>query len=207
MLEQRRHEPPRDDLIDGFLSTEIDGERLTDTEIIDICYLLVIAGLDTVTSSLALFLAWFAEHPTERAAVVADPSVLPRAIEELLRFESPVPLARRWVTEDIVIGGRMFPAGSMVEVIWAAANVDPTAFPDPLTVDFGRQRNAHVAFAAGPHRCLGSNLARLELRVALEEFHRRFPHFGVAPGQSISYTNYGVRAAVHLPVVLGRAAD
>jgi cytochrome P450 len=200
VLEQRRGQPPRDDLIDGFMRTELDGERLTDTEIVDICYLFVIAGLDTVTSSLACFLAWFAEHPDERSAVIADPELLPKAIEELLRFESPVPLAHRWVTEDITIGGRTFPAGSMVEIVWAAANVDPAAFPDPLTVDFGRARNAHVAFAAGPHRCLGSNLARLELRLALEEFHRRIPDYAVTPGQSVTYTNYGVRAAVHLPV-------
>jgi len=104
------------------------------------------------------------------------------------------------VTEDIEVAGRHFPAGSMVEVVWAAANVDPDAFPDPLAVDFARLRNAHVAFAAGPHRCLGSNLARLELRVVLEEFHRRLPDYAVTPGQSVLYTNYGVRAAVRLPI-------
>ena len=98
VLEQRRGQPGRDDLIDGFLRTELDGVRLTDTEIVDICYLLVVAGLDTVTSSLACFLAWFAEHPDERSAVIADPRLLPSAIEELLRFESPVPLGHRWVT-------------------------------------------------------------------------------------------------------------
>jgi len=205
VLTERRSGPPRDDLIDGFLRTEIDGERLTDTEILDICYLLVVAGLDTVSSSLACFLAWFAEHPVERAAIIAHPALLPKAIEELLRFESPVPVAHRWVTEDITIDGRTFPAGSMVEVVWASANVDPAVFADSLTVDFSRTRNGHVAFAAGPHRCLGSNLARLELRVALEEFHRRFPDYRVAPDQAIAYTNYGVRAAVHLPVVFGPA--
>src|SRR3954447_24026284 len=122
VLEQRRNRPPQDDLIDGFLRTEIEGERLTDTEIVDICYLLVIAGLDTVTSSLSCLLSWFAEHADERRAVIAEPELLPKAIEELMRFESPVPLGHRWVTEDIVIGGRPFPAGSMVEVVWAAAN-------------------------------------------------------------------------------------
>jgi len=202
VLDDRRSRPPRDDLIAGFLATELEGERLTDTEIVDICYLLVIAGLDTVTSALACMLARFAEHPDERAAVVADPAMLPKAIEELMRYESPVPLGHRWVTEDIEIAGRRFPAGSMVEVVWAAANVDASAFPDPLNVDLSRARNAHVGFAAGPHRCLGSNLARLELRVALEEFHRRVPDYEVTPGQSISYTNYGVRAAIHLPISL-----
>ena len=205
VLDERRAGPARDDLIAGFLDTTVDGERLTDTEIIDICYLLVIAGLDTVTSSLSCLLAWFAEHAAERRTVVADPTLLPKAIEELLRFESPVPLGHRWVTADIEVGGRHFPAGSMVEIVWAAANVDPDAFPDPLTVDFGRARNAHVAFAAGPHRCLGSNLARLELRVALTEFHRRIPDYEITPGQAITYTNYGVRAAISLPITFPAA--
>jgi len=199
-LAERRAGSPGDDLIGGLISTQLDGTRLTDQEIMDISYLLVIAGLDTVTSSMSCLLAWFAEHPAERRSVIDDPSLLPKAIEELLRFESPVPLGHRWVTEDIEIAGRHFPAGSMVEVVWAAANVDPTAFPDPLTVDFGRLRNAHVAFAAGPHRCLGSNLARLELRVAIEEFHRRLPNYAITAGQPVLYTNYGVRAAVHLPI-------
>jgi cytochrome P450 len=200
VLDDRRDEPPRDDLVGGFLSVDVDGARLTDAEIVDICYLLVIAGLDTVTSSLSCLLAWFAEHPAERRQVVTDPASLPKAIEELLRFESPVPLGHRWVSADIDIAGRHFPAGSMVEVVWAAANVDPTAFPDSLIVDFGRLHNAHVAFAAGPHRCLGSNLARLELRVALEEFHRRIPEYQISTGKAVLYTNYGARAAVHLPI-------
>lgn len=160
----------------------------------------MIAGLDTVTSSLSCMLAWFAEHPTERAQVIARPVLLDRAVDELLRYDSPVPLAHRWVTEDIEIEGRRFPAGSKVEVVWAAANVDPAAFPDPLTVDFERPRTAHVGFAAGPHRRLGSNLARLELRVALEEFHRRIPEYTITPGEEPLFTNYGVRAAVNLPI-------
>ncbi|ONH55537.1 hypothetical protein CcI49_28955 [Frankia sp. CcI49] len=200
VLSTRRAEPARDDLIAGFLAAEVDGRPLSDQEIIDICYLLVIAGLDTVTCSLSCFLAWFAEHPAERDRVLARPELLDQAIDELMRYESPVPLAHRWVTEDIEIEGRRFPAGSKVEVVWAAANVDPTAFPDPMTVDFERPRNAHVGFAAGPHRCLGSNLARLELRVALEEFHRRIPEYTITPGQEPLFINYGVRAAIRLPV-------
>ena len=199
-LEDRRAGSPRDDLIDGFVSVELEGERLTDTEIVDICYLLVIAGLDTVTCSLSCILAWFAEHPAERARVIADPALLGPAIEELMRFESPVPLGHRWVAEDVEIRGRRFPAGSTVEVVWAAANVDAAVTPDALEVQLERRRNAHVAFAAGPHRCLGSNLARLELRVAVDQFHRRIPHYEITPGKSVTYLNYGVRAAIELPI-------
>jgi cytochrome P450 len=199
-LADRRSQPERDDLLAGLLAAQIDGNALSDQEIIDICYLLVIAGLDTVTSSLSCALAWFAGHPDERAWVIANPDHLPAAIEELIRYESPVPLANRWVTEDIEIGGRSFPANSRVEVVWAAANVDPAAFPDALSVDLARPHNAHVGYAAGPHRCLGSHLARLELRVAIEEFHRRIPDYEIAPGRSASFTNYGVRAAIQLPI-------
>jgi cytochrome P450 len=148
-LDERRAGPPRDDLIGGFLTVEVDGARLTDREIVDICYLLVIAGLDTVTCSLSRLLAWFAGRPAERRRVIADPALLGKAIEELMRFESPVPLGHRWVTEDIEVHGRQFPAGSMVEVVWAAANIDPAAFPDPLTVDFERPHNAHVGSQPG----------------------------------------------------------
>lgn len=117
-----------------------------------------------------------------------------------MRFESPVPLGHRWVAEDIEIRGRRFAAGSTVEVVWAAANLDGAAMSDPLAVQLDRRRNAHVAFAAGPHRCLGSNLARLELQVAVEEFHRRIPQYEITPGRSVTYSNYGVRAAIDLPI-------
>jgi cytochrome P450 len=104
------------------------------------------------------------------------------------------------VTEDVEVDGRHFPAGTVVEVLWAGANADPVAFSDPHTVDFARPHNSHVGFAAGPHRCLGSNLARLELRLAIEEFHRRIPEYEITPGDEVVYTNYGVRAAIRLPV-------
>ncbi|MER7930081.1 cytochrome P450 [Streptomyces sp. NPDC096057] len=107
---------------------------------------------------------------------------------------------RGHATEGIEIHGRSFPAGSKVQVVWAAANVDPAAFRDPGTVDFERSHNAHVAFPAGPHRCLGSNLARLELRLGIEEFHKRIPDYEVTPGEQVQYTNYGVRGAIRLPV-------
>lgn len=199
-LRERRAGTPKDDLIDGFITVELDGARLTDTEIVDICYLLVIAGLDTVTCSLSCILAWFAAHPAERERVMAEPARLGPAIEELMRFESPVPLGHRWVAEDVEIHGRRFPAGSTVEVIWAAANVDPRVNSDALEVRLERRRNAHVAFAAGPHRCLGSNLARLELQVAVDQFHQRIPHYEVTPGRTVTYLNYGVRAATELPI-------
>lgn len=199
-LAKRRRGPCRDDLLSGFIETEIDGDRLTDDEIIDICYLLVIAGLDTVTSSLSCQFAWFAQHPEQRRHVIDNPELMSAAVEELQRFESPVPLGHRYVSDDIEMAGRSFARGTRVQVLWAAANVDPQAFPDPLTVDLARRHNAHVGFAIGPHRCLGSNLARMELRTVIAEFHRRIPDYWVTPTDEIAYTNFGVRGAIHLPL-------
>jgi cytochrome P450 len=189
-----------DDLIGGFLAAEVDGRKLTRSEITRIVYLLVIAGLDTVAASLSCILAWFAKHPEERAEVIADPSLLPEAIEELMRFESPVHMGHRHVTEDFELNGWSFRAGEMVEVAWASANVDPEVFENPLQVDLGRKRNAHIGFASGPHRCLGSNLARMELVTVIEQFHRRIPEYAISPGQKPMYVNYGVRLAAYLPV-------
>ena len=200
VLEARRREPPRDDLIGGFLTTEVGGDRLSDDDIIDICYLLVIAGLDTVTSSISCLVAWLAQHPEERDRLVKDPSLLPAAIEELMRYESPVHIGHRWVSEDIEIEGRRLPGGTKVAVLWASANLDPDAISSPLEVDLQRTDARHVGFASGFHRCLGSNLARLELRIALEELHRRIPDYHITPGAEPVYINYGVRAAVQLPL-------
>ena len=132
--------------------------------------------------------------------MVQDPSRLPAAIEELMRFESPVHLGHRWVAEDIEIEGRRLAAGTKVMVVWASANLDPDAVVDPLMVDLARSEARHVAFASGFHRCLGSNLARLELRIALEELHRRIPDYRIIPGREPVYINYGVRAAIQLPL-------
>jgi cytochrome P450 len=207
-LDRRRDEAgPRPDLIGGMLTAEVDGHRLDDDTLIDICYLLVIAGLDTVASSLSLLVAWFARHPAERRRVVEDESLLPAAIEELMRFESPVPLGHRYLAADMDVGGKVYPAGSKVEVVWAAANVDPEAFDDPLSVDFGRSSNRHIAFASGFHRCLGSHLARLELRVGIGQLHRRIPDYGITPGSEVAYTNYSVRAAERLPLSFTAATD
>jgi cytochrome P450 len=200
-LERRRGgAAPRPDLIGGLLTAEVDGHRLDDQTLIDICYLLVIAGLDTVASSLSLLIAWFAQHPDERRQVVDDPALLPAAVEELMRFESPVPLGHRHLVAELEIGGTAYPAGTKVEVVWAAANVDPEAFDDPLTVDFERSGNRHVAFASGFHRCLGSHLARLELRAGIGQLHRRIPDYWISPGHDVEYTNYSVRAAERLPL-------
>jgi cytochrome P450 len=193
---------PGHDLIGGFMAAEVDGQRLTHEDVIDITFLLVLAGLDTVTASLSCIVDWLARHPSERDRLVADPSLLPGAIEELMRVQAPVVAGSRHATADFEVGGVEIKSGDEIRVVWAAANMDPVAFPEPETVDFDRATNRHIAFASGFHRCLGSHLARLELRVALDALHRRIPDYRVDPRHAPGYlNNAAVRCVNPLPLV------
>jgi cytochrome P450 len=186
ILDERTSEP-RDDILSLFTTAEADGERLTRHEMLDICFVLLTAGLDTVTDSLTCFWAFLAQHDEHRRALVADPEVIPNAVEELLRWETPVPGVIRWAREEHPIGDKVVQAGHLVSVNLSAANLDPAEFPEPMEVQFDRPVNRHLAFGGGIHRCLGSHLARRELRVALREWHRRIPEYTLAPGYEVSY--------------------
>jgi cytochrome P450 len=198
-LEERSKEP-RDDILSRFLDAEIDGERLTREEILDICFLFLIAGLDTVTDSLTCMFAFLAQHPDHRRQLVEDPDLIPAAIEELLRWETPVPQVPRMATSDLEVAGCPVKAGSFVAVMVGAANVDPAEFPDGDVVRFDREDNRHLAFGGGVHRCLGSHLARRELRVALREWHRRIPDYELKPGIELHYP-LGLRTVENLELV------
>ncbi|MDA8048307.1 MAG: cytochrome P450 [Actinomycetota bacterium] len=194
----------RDERVEGLLldlmDAEIDGERLSRDEIMDICYLFIIAGLDTVTDSLCCFYTFLAEHPEHRRRIVEDPSVIPAAVEELLRWESPVSGVARVATEDTEIGGCPVHQGENLFVLIGAANTDPDGIDRAGGVDFDRPANRHFAFGGGIHRCLGSHLARLELRVTLAEWHRRIPEYQVPPGTELLWTPM-LRAVLELPLV------
>jgi cytochrome P450 len=201
-LAKRREETePADDIISALLRSEVEGQPLSDLELLNILFLLMFAGLDTVTSSMSCTFAWLAQHPAERQRLVDDPSLIPAAIEEIMRYESPVPSGMRYADqEDIDLGdGLVIHKGEAMHPIWAAANVDPNAFDDPMTVDFGRRPN-HIVFASGLHRCLGSHLARLEMRLAVEELLKRIPDYAVAPGEELVYDNISVRNVTYLPI-------
>jgi cytochrome P450 len=199
--ERQTRGAPGDDLLGRLLTADVEGHQLTRENILDICYLLMIAGLDTVAASLSCILAWLARHPAERDRIVAHPEMWPDAIEELMRWETPVPAATRTPTVDVRIGEETVPAGTHVSVLWAAANLDPEKFKDPLTVDLTRRPNPHYSFAAGFHRCLGSHLARMELRAALDQFHTRIPNYRVPEGVELTYEAIPVRLARPLPLV------
>ncbi|HEY3942894.1 MAG TPA: cytochrome P450 [Acidimicrobiales bacterium] len=175
---------PTDDIISRFLGAEVGGEKLSSDDILDIAFLFLIAGLDTVSDALTCFYAFLATHPDHQRRIVENPAIIPSAVEELLRWESPVPSGvPRMSTEDVDLPtGDRCPVGTAVLVSYGAANVDPSAFEDPFDVRFDREVNPHIAFGAGVHRCLGSHLARRELRITLREWHRRIPEYRIKPG-------------------------
>ena len=167
-----------------FLQAEIDGERLTRDDIVDICFLFLIAGLDTVSDSLTCMFAFLATHPQHRSQIADDPACIPSAVEELLRWESPVPFSvpRGGLQDTELPNGCPVKKGTSVIVLYGGANVDEQDCPASLDVRFNREANRHIAFGGGVHRCLGSHLARRELRITLAEWHRRIPDYGLAPG-------------------------
>lgn len=186
-------------LLLDLLDAEVDGIRLTREEIMDICYLFIIAGLDTVTDSLCCFFSYLAENPDHRRRIVEDPSVVPSAVEELLRWESPVSGVARVATEDTNVGGCPVHAGETILSFVGAANTDPTSVDNAHAVDFDRPVNRHSAFGQGIHRCLGSHLARLELRVAMREWHRRIPDYRIREGADLVWTPM-LRAVHEMPL-------
>jgi cytochrome P450 len=202
-LDEREHER-RDDLLSWMVEAEIDGHRLSRDEILGICFLFLIAGLDTVTDSLECSLAYLARHPEQQRLLASDLSLVPSAVEELLRWESPVPGVVRIAVQDTEIGGCPVHKGETVSVVLGSANTDEDDLPDAYTVNLARQENKHLAFGGGIHRCLGSHLARLELRVALREWHRRIPSYRMPEGFTPVYSG-GLRSIEKLPLLFGEA--
>lgn len=175
-----RREQPLDDIISKALTYEIDGKPVTDQDLLSFCLLMFMAGLDTVSVTLGWMALHLARNDADRERIVADPAIIPTAVEELVRAYAIVIPARK-VMADIEIQGCPMKAGDMVNIPLAAATRDDAAFPDATSVDITRKPNNHIGFGAGPHRCLGSHLARQELRIAMEEWHARIPNYRVAP--------------------------
>lgn len=199
-LIDRRTGDPRDDLMTSLLAAQIDGEKLTRNDILDVCFLLLLAGLDTVTATLGCNMAYLAANPEQQRKLALDLSLIPGAIEELLRWETPVTAVPRVVKQDVRVAGFQIKKGEMVTLLLGAANLDEGEFDAPREVDFERESNRHMAFGGGTHRCLGSHLARMELRVAMEELHRRIPEYRIKPGETPSYSP-GIREVKYLPLV------
>ena len=185
-------EHPRDDLTSYLLSAEMDGEPLNPEHVGGAIALLLIAGIDTTWSSIGSTMWHLAAHPDDRRRLVAEPDLMPTAIEEFLRAYAPVTMARR-IVEDTEYNGCPIKAGERILMNFPAANRDPEVFPDADKVILDRQQNRHLAFGSGIHRCAGSNLARMELRVAVEEWLARIPEFELIDPATVTWAGGQVR--------------
>jgi cytochrome P450 len=179
LLEDRRHSP-QDDLLSALLVAEVDGERLTEDELLAFGWLLLVGGNDTTTNLIGNGLELFARHPDVCHRLAADPSAIPGAVEEVLRIASPTHTSPRIATADIEIAGGTIPAGSRVLLVWAAANLDEREFDDPDRFDITRPAGRHLALGHGAHYCMGASLTKLEARVAWEEWLAAVPEYELA---------------------------
>ncbi len=170
-----RRANPGEDLISALIAAHDEGERLTEQEMISTCVLLLNAGHEaTVNTTINGWRTLF-HHPEQLAALRADPALLPRAIEELLRYDTPLQMFERWVLDDIEIDGQVIGRGAEVALLFGSANRDPERFARPDTLDLSREDNPHITFGAGIHFCLGAPLARLELAASFGELLRKAP--------------------------------
>jgi len=197
---QERKANPTDDLISYLVQAEVDGQPVPDQHILGTCGLLVIAGIDTTWSSIGSALWHLAQNPQDRKRLTNEPELIGTAVEELLRAYSPVTMARV-VPEDVEYGGCPMSAGDRVIMNFAAANRDPEKFADPDKVIIDRQVNPHIAFGVGIHRCAGSNLARMEMRVSIEEWLKRIPEFGLEDPEAVTWAGGQVRGPRSMSVV------
>jgi cytochrome P450 len=178
LLEERRARP-RGDLMSALLESEIAGERLAQDEILGFCYQLIVAGNDTTATLIGNGAVLLAGHPEQRAALVRDPSRIPDAVEEMLRYESPAQALPRRARRAFERHGVHVPEGARVLLVWAAANLDEREFEDPERFDVSRRIRRHLALGHGVHSCLGASLARLEARVAFEELLAALPDYAL----------------------------
>ncbi|MBA2945151.1 cytochrome P450 [Streptomyces himalayensis] len=201
LIEARRKEPG-EDLISGLIAAYDEGERLTEQEMISTCVLLLNAGHEaTVNATVNGWWALF-QHPDQLAALRADRSLLSTAVEELLRYDTPLQLFERWVLDDIEIGGTTIPRGSEIAMLFGSANRDPDAFADPDTLDLSRKDNPHISFSAGIHYCIGAPLARIELAASLGALLDQAPTLRPA-AEPEQKPNFVIRGLKELRVELG----
>jgi len=176
---------PREDFLSVISALSLGGKPVNDKDKLSIAYLFFQAGLDTVATELAWMFRYFAENEADRHAIASNPALIPSAVEESLRCFSILSHSVR-ATQDTEVRGCPIKQDDLIVIMHSAANRDPAEFPDPNRFDVARKPNRHMAFGVGPHRCIGSHLARLELAIALEESHKRIPDYRVTPGVDLS---------------------
>lgn len=204
MIDERAESGDAEDITQILINGKFDDRELTQFEVLNILFLFLIGGLHTVQGALAHSVIYLAEHPEVRKQLVDDPSLVPSAVEEMLRWESAICPARV-VKEDVVVDGVQLRAGDKVLLPFGSANRDEDKFDEADTVDLARDPNPHIAFGAGNHRCVGSHLGRLELKIAFEELHRRMPDYRLDPDDRPERHLSQVKGVVKLPLILGES--
>jgi cytochrome P450 len=199
-----RRAKPREDLLTKLVQAEVDGDRLTDKQVVDFACLLLMAGHVSTTMLLGNTVLCMEDNPGIQPALRADRSLIPQAIEEVLRTRTPITIASRITTADVVVAGVEIPANSMVMPSLLSANHDERAFPDPERFDLRRNSSQQLAFGHGIHFCLGAPLARTEGRIALELVLDRFRDIRVTPGAEVVYHREGLYGTKNLPVTVIR---
>jgi len=198
----QRHQP-RDGLINVLATAEVQGDRLTEEEVIANCIVTMVGGQETTTNLIGNGILSLLRHPGELQRLRNDPSLIPSAVEELLRYESPSQHTARITPQDLDLGGRRIRKRQAVIAVMGAANRDPERFPDPDRLDITRQDNRHVAFGWAAHFCFGAPLARIEGQIAFETMLRRLPNLTLEPTPLSWRENLGLRGLTALPVTFG----
>jgi cytochrome P450 len=198
LAERRAH--PRDDLMTALVRAEVDGEHLSEEELLGFCLLLLIAGHETTTNLLSNSAVVLAQHPESRRQLADNPALVPAAVEELLRYDSPVQGLGRTLTRQVDLHGQPMKAGDTVLLLFGSANRDDHAFPDADRFDINRRPERQVAFGRGIHFCLGASLARLEARVALQALLARHHDWDVDLGSAVRLRSGPIRGYSSLPV-------
>lgn len=188
------------DVLDHLMSARVDGEPLPFEKIVANAWLLLSAGLETTSNALTNSFVWLAEHPDQRRRLIDDPAMIPKAVEEFVRYTGSVHGLPRIATEDLEIAGCPIKKGQAVQLNWAAANRDPVEFENPDELIIDRDPNRHLAFGAGYHRCVGSNLARMEMRVAIEQVLDRLPDYRFPAGVNPLYRHGTIPGYASIPV-------
>jgi cholest-4-en-3-one 26-monooxygenase len=205
LADQRRNDP-RDDIVTALLNAETDGDRLSEMDFNLFFLLLAVAGNETTRNALSHGLNTLIDYPEQYRMLVEDPTLVPSATEEILRWCSPVMYFRRNVTRDTTLGGQQLKAGDKISIWYISANRDEEIFPDPFKFDIRRSPNEHVAFGGGgPHYCLGANLARMEINILLEELVKRVGSVE-RTGEAQRLRSNFINGIKHLPVRLGRSS-
>jgi pimeloyl-[acyl-carrier protein] synthase len=196
--QQRDH--PREGLVHSLMMAEVDGDRLTEEEVVATCIVTMVGGLETTTNLIGNGVLTLLRNPAELKALQEDMSLIPSAVEEMLRYESPSQHTGRLAPEDVELGGRVIRKGQAVMAVMAAANRDPERFPEPDRFDITRKDNRHLAFGYAAHLCFGAALARVEGQEAFEAIVQRLPDLEIEPGNLVWRNNLGLRGLTALPV-------